>query len=86
MRQQPEPSGNLTELSTPTYIFYVTLCQFLFGYCIRAEAPSEMVLTRYLNKFYPKIWSCIKAEKPDTEQLIGRTLYVEDEELWKNRG
>jgi hypothetical protein len=64
MPKTPEPSGNLTDIGTPTYIFYVTLCQLFQGYYINAEAPSELILARYLNKFYPKIWACIKIEKP----------------------
>jgi hypothetical protein len=60
--------------------FYVTLCQELFGCCIRAEAPSEIALTRYMNKHYGGLWARITEDKPP-EQVIGRMLFLNDEDI-----
>ena len=58
--------------------FYVTLCRELVGYCIRAEAPSEIALTHYLNKHYGGAWCHVTEQKPP-EEVIGQVLFLNDE-------
>jgi len=55
--------------------FYITLCKELIGYCLQAEAPSELALTRYMNKNYNGVWARITEEKPP-EQVIGQMIFV----------
>ena len=59
--------------------FYVTLCRELVGYCIRAEAPSEIALIRYLNKHYGGIWCRTNEEKPP-ERVIGQMLFLDPDD------
>ena len=59
--------------------FYVTLCRELVGYCIRAEAPSEIALTHYLNKHYGGAWCRVTEQKPP-EEVMGQVLFLNDED------
>lgn len=60
-------------------IYYVTLVQELQGYCIKAMAPSEGILRKHLHKYYGRLWCSVYKENPP-EDVIGHTLYVEDNE------
>lgn len=67
--------------------FYVTLCRELVGYCLRAEAPSEIALTRYMNKHYGGAWCRVTETKPP-EQVIGQMIFIDPddaEELMRGR-
>ncbi len=57
--------------------YYVTLCRELVGYCIRAKAPSEIALTRYMNRHYGGAWCRVCVEKPP-EQVIGKVLVIDE--------
>jgi hypothetical protein len=59
--------------------FYVTLVRELGGYCIKAHAPNEIALRKHLFNTYGKLWCSTYTEKP-TEELIGKTLYVDEDE------